>query len=168
MVALRDCFDSSSGRPTEPWLVKKLKEHRYYQHPKNVQREDGILDGQRRTLRHWLQRSGLEDIQGAFKWYERIKEVESQQAAKAVIKRKIGVNPETGEEYPFVRSITVSYRSTDPATNEKEMFMRSTQRAFDPQENEFEVDAATAKEALATGGFERVTSSPSKRKSKKR
>ena len=168
MVALRECFDSSSGRPPEIWLVRKLKEHRYYQQPKNVQSKDGTLDGQRRTLRRWLQDSGLEDIEGAIKWYGRIKEAESQQAARAVIRRKSGINPDTGEEYPFVRSITVSYRSTDPATNEKEMFMRSTQRAFDPGENEFEVDAATAKEALATGGFERVTNSPAKRKRKTR
>lgn|GEM_PF-4553582 len=168
LVALRECFDSSSGRPPEIWLVRKLKEHRYCQQPKNVQSKDGTLDGQRRTLRRWLQDSGLEDIEGAIKWYGRIKEAESQQAARAVIRRKSGINPDTGEEYPFVRSITVSYRSTDPATNEKEMFMRSTQRAFDPGENEFEVDAATAKEALATGGFERVTNSPAKRKRKTR
>jgi hypothetical protein len=46
--------------------------------------------------------------------------------------------------------------------------MRSTQKVFDPQESQFEVDAATAKAALATGGFERVTSSPAKRKRKTR
>lgn len=168
LVALRECFDSSSGRPPEIWLVKQLKEHRYYQHPKNLHSEDGTLDGQRRTLRHWLQRSGLEDIEGAIRWHQRIKEAESQQAERAVIKRKVGMNPETGEEYPFVQSITVSFRSTDPTTNDKEMFMRSTQHVFDPQESQFEVDAATAKAALATGGFERVANSPATRKRKKR
>lgn len=157
LVALKECIDASSGRPTEVWLVKKLSKHRYRQHPQKAKSEEGTLEGQRRTLRHWFRRARLNDLEGAIKWYQQIKEVERQQTASVVIKRKIGINPATGEEYPFVRSFTVSYRGVDPNTKEKEMFMRSTQKFFDPEETDFEVDATVAKQALLTGGFELVS-----------
>jgi hypothetical protein len=49
-----------------------------------------------------------------------------------------------------------------------EMFTRSIQKPFGPEENKFVVDAATAKEALLTSGFELVTNKPLKRKSSRR
>lgn len=160
LIALRESLDSSSRKPTEIWLVKKLNKHPFRQHPKNAKSEEANLDGQRRTFRRWLERVGLKDVKAAIEWYERIKEIENQQGARVLIKRKPGVES--------VISTTVSYRAIDTATSRKEPFMRSNQKSFDPQDNEFDVDAATAKAALATGAFELVNKLTITRKGRKR
>ena len=78
------------------------------------------MDGQRKTLRTWLQRAGFKNLGEAVQWCDKIRDAENQQAANVVIRRKVGKNPETGEDYPFFRGLPVSYRGVDPITGKKE------------------------------------------------
>lgn len=155
-VALRETLDLSSGRPREIWILTKLNEHPLRHRPESPKTRGGTLDGQRKTLRGWLKAAGLVDLKGAVEWHERLKGIECELAARAVIIRKSGTDPVIG--------LTVSYRGRDSASGKKEMFTRSVQRSFDPQKNEFEVDGPTARAALATGGFELAARKTQKRK----